>query len=285
MGGSNVRKTKKYIDVITTVVEYVERNINERKTLDDVSHHAGLSKFHLHRMFKSITGHSMMEYVRNRKLTKSISELLDSDLRVIDVAFQYGFEHEQSYIRAFKSAFGVSPGRFRCGKQSVAITDKLNVGNVHAAGIEGIIIEPILIVKPSFSVIGLKKRFKSGKLSGSNSVSALANRFFETSAHLVHNAKSPLTYMGVAKKEPSPDFFSYIAGVEVWKTDDIPPGLTGITIPTNTYAVFKYIGRHSASTIRLRRWVRRIHTYSTNGQSARIIRYAGTITWKPSTSP
>jgi len=96
----------KYRELISSVIELIETTIREKTTLDDVSDRTGLSKFHLHRLFKSLTGCSMMEYARKRKLTVSLHELLQTDLRIIDIALEYGFEHEQSYIAPSKARSG-----------------------------------------------------------------------------------------------------------------------------------------------------------------------------------
>lgn len=43
-----------------------------------------------------------MEYVQSRKLTSSLNELLSTNMRIIDIGLNYGFDYEQSYIRAFR---------------------------------------------------------------------------------------------------------------------------------------------------------------------------------------
>ena len=103
-------------DKTSSVIEYIEANIREKIDLDDISCHVGLSKFHLNRIFKAITNRQLMDYVRNRKLTLSLFDLLNTSLKISDISAEYGFHHEQSYIRSFKNTIGLSPNQFRIEK-------------------------------------------------------------------------------------------------------------------------------------------------------------------------
>ena len=80
-----------------------------------------------------------MHYVRSRKLTSSLEELKNSDLSVIDIAMEYKFEYEQSYIRSFKKQFRVSPGIFRKEKPTLEIKHKLNLAYITLTGEQGML--------------------------------------------------------------------------------------------------------------------------------------------------
>jgi AraC family transcriptional regulator len=43
----------------------------------------------------------------------SLERLLGTNCKLLDIALEYGFEYEQSYLRSFKREFGVTPGKFR----------------------------------------------------------------------------------------------------------------------------------------------------------------------------
>lgn len=108
-------------ETIIETVNYIEENLYNKISLDDISMHTGLSKYYLHRIFKSLTGQSIIEYVQGRKLTSSITELINSNMRIIDIALDYGFDYEQSYIRAFKKVFGYTPLKVRSDKTSLSL--------------------------------------------------------------------------------------------------------------------------------------------------------------------
>ena len=81
-------------EIVAACVNYIEDNIYMKITLDDIAGQAGISKYHLHRMFKSLTGESLMDYVHSRKLSASINELIHTNMRIIDIALEYGFDYE-----------------------------------------------------------------------------------------------------------------------------------------------------------------------------------------------
>jgi AraC family transcriptional regulator len=55
--------------------------------------------------------------------------LLYTDKNILDIALDYGFDYEQSYIRAFKREFGITPGGLRKNGQMVKITPPFNQKN------------------------------------------------------------------------------------------------------------------------------------------------------------
>jgi len=83
-----------------------------------------LSEVHLQRLFKSKFNQPLGFYIRTHKLAESIDDLLNTDLKILDIALDYGFEYEQSYIRAFKREYGITPGKFRKSEYNMA--DKRN---------------------------------------------------------------------------------------------------------------------------------------------------------------
>lgn len=60
-------------------------------------------------MFEAVTGMSISEYVRKRRMSLAAYDLMEKDLKVIDVAYDYGYSSPEAFSRAFKSVHGVSP--------------------------------------------------------------------------------------------------------------------------------------------------------------------------------
>ena len=71
------------IEIIKSIIEYIEENIKEKITLEDIASYSNFTKFHLLRIFKAIVNLSVMEYVRGRKLSCSINDLLNTDFKII----------------------------------------------------------------------------------------------------------------------------------------------------------------------------------------------------------
>ena len=100
------------MDLLTQLnlaMEYIEKNICEDISLDDISKVTLYSPYHFGRLFYYIADMPLSEYVRKRKLTRAATELQRGTERVIDIAVKYGYESAESFTRAFVKQHGVTP--------------------------------------------------------------------------------------------------------------------------------------------------------------------------------
>lgn len=105
----------KQTDKITAVGQmqkYIIAHLDEKITLDDLSRAAGYSKFHAARIFKELSGKSPHEYIRAMRLTSAAESLRDSGGKVIDAAFDSGFDSHDGFTRAFTRQFGITPKKY-----------------------------------------------------------------------------------------------------------------------------------------------------------------------------
>lgn len=116
-----------YVSVINDVVEHIESNIGEDLPLADLSSRAGISDFHFNRMFKTVTGVTLKQYVLGRKLTSAVEQLRGTDKSIINVAVGLGFENPEVFSRAFKKQFGLAPSYFRQQKPDVKGIKKASI--------------------------------------------------------------------------------------------------------------------------------------------------------------
>jgi len=103
----------KTYDLLEKVLTNIEEGVRDGINGDIVAKKHTLSERHLQRLFKSAFNQSLGLYIRSCKLAASINDLLNTNLTVLDIAIDYGFEYEQSYIRSFKREFGITPGNLR----------------------------------------------------------------------------------------------------------------------------------------------------------------------------
>lgn len=227
-------------EMIEACVNYIEININDKITLDDISQEIGMSKYYLHRMFKALTGESIIEYVQARKLSASINELANSNMRIIDIAMDYGFDHEQSYIRAFKKRFGYTPLKVRSDQISIGITEKINTSDVLAVN-NSITYKPFYVFKQKFYIAGTKYRILSR--SGDNTANLHGREFFYNDRDRITNPVNSKIYFGYTDWSGYDDgYIYYIPSVQVPDLKTLPEGITGISIPAHKYVVFRFVG-------------------------------------------
>ncbi len=116
-----------YVSVITDTVDYIESSMSRKLTLADLSARAGISDFHFNRIFKTVTGITLKQYILGRKLAKAAEQLKATRRSVIDIALDFGFEYPEVFSRAFKNQLGVSPAAFREQPAPIPFTPKASV--------------------------------------------------------------------------------------------------------------------------------------------------------------
>jgi AraC family transcriptional regulator len=116
-----------YIDKIQQSIEYIENNLSEKLSLDDIAKAAFISKYYYHRLFHNIAGQPVMEYVRKRRLTEAARELLMGKEKIVDIALKYQFSSQEAFSRAFRKMFNISPSELRKKQQRVLMYKKLEV--------------------------------------------------------------------------------------------------------------------------------------------------------------
>lgn len=92
--------------------DFIAAHLDERITLVDLAKAANFSPFYAARIFKELTGYSPADYIRRYRLSLSALRLRDEDCKIIDVAFDSGFDSVDGYQRAFLREFGCNPAQY-----------------------------------------------------------------------------------------------------------------------------------------------------------------------------
>jgi AraC family transcriptional regulator len=100
-------------EIIQSSIRYIEERIRENISVAEIADDAGYSSFYFIRLFSGATGFTPKEYVLKRKLTEAAKEILCTEKRILDVAFEYDFQSHESFTRAFHREFGDNPAAFR----------------------------------------------------------------------------------------------------------------------------------------------------------------------------
>ncbi|WP_175598053.1 AraC family transcriptional regulator [Paenibacillus luteus] len=94
-------------------IDLMEKKMEEPLNIEEIAKAACASPFHFQRMFLMLTGVTVAEYMRKRKLTLAAQELAMSPVKVIDVAQKYGYDSPESFAKAFRKIHGISPSEAR----------------------------------------------------------------------------------------------------------------------------------------------------------------------------
>ena len=99
--------------IVEKVVDYIEKNLETNISLDTISKDIGYSKFYLNRIFTEYTGITIYKYLQNRRLTVAAEKLVESDKPIIEIAYEAGYDTQQSFSFAFKQVYLYPPKIYR----------------------------------------------------------------------------------------------------------------------------------------------------------------------------
>lgn len=94
---------------IQNSIDYIELNLTSQLTIESIAEKAYYSAFHFQRIFQAILGYSVKEYIRLRRLTKSLEDLSRHDESVLEISLKYNYSSQEAFTRAFKKTFLVTP--------------------------------------------------------------------------------------------------------------------------------------------------------------------------------
>lgn len=239
-----------YIKKIEASLKFIEDNLDKNITLDTLARNAYCSRFHFHRIFKAVVGQSVMEYIRHKKLVRSVNELLYSNRSIIDIALEAGFEYQQSYTRAFKQAFGFTPAECH-GNNRRAIEMLIKpkrLGYLVNSVKPDFISDPEFIESPKFNIVGIEGMTTlQNERIGDSVVPKLWCELFERRKEIFSRIDNE-TLMGISTSDMMcENYINYIACCEVEHICNIPRGMIAKTIPESRYARFIHSGSEKES--------------------------------------
>lgn len=102
-----------YLECINKAIAYIENNATSNIQLKEIAIQANLSHFHFHRVFKSLTGDTTKEFLTRLRLEKAALKLKNSRDDIRQIAFDCGYQNHETFTRAFKDYFGLTPVDYR----------------------------------------------------------------------------------------------------------------------------------------------------------------------------
>jgi len=151
-------------DLLENILIDIEKGIKEGTNITTLAEKYSVSDRHLLRLFKFAFKQTLGSYIRSRRLSASIDALLNTDSKILSIALDYGFDYEQSYIRTFKSEFGITPGELRKSGQIVKVKPPLHLFDENKLA-DGLFFGPDIVMVPQFHIAG-----KIHRIPFSNSV-------------------------------------------------------------------------------------------------------------------
>lgn len=115
-----------YKEYIAKAVEYIEENLKNEIDLSACAKACGYSQYHFLRIFKELTGLTPVDYIRKRRISEIAKLICDNEEYISEIAFAYGFNSKENFIRAFKAEHNILPKEYKLSKNSLKLYEPLN---------------------------------------------------------------------------------------------------------------------------------------------------------------
>jgi AraC family transcriptional regulator len=116
-----------YIEIVNDAINYIESNLHRKLSLEELASRHYISPTHFYRIFRAVTNQTVKSYILGRKLSAAAIVLRRTDRKVVDIAFQYGFNSHEQFTRDFQRMFHVTPSRYRKENIYVSITERVDI--------------------------------------------------------------------------------------------------------------------------------------------------------------
>jgi AraC family transcriptional regulator len=232
------------MDPANAALWFIESHFRREISLDEIAERAGVTRFHMSRLFPVAMGQGISQYVRGRRLTEAARTLASGAPDILAVALDVGYGSHEAFTRAFREQFGVTPEAVRAQRHldNLVLVEAIRMDQTPGMKLE----PPRFVNHKALLVAGLGEHFSC---DSSAAIPALWQRFVPLIGHIPGQVGN-VAY-GVCYNTDEDGNLDYIAGCEVSDFSRLQPNLTSLRIPAQRYAVFAH--KEHVSTIR-RSW-------------------------------
>ena len=236
------------IAALNRLVEFIDGHLTGEIDLQELAASAGTTEYHLRRMFSSLAGMPLSEYIRRRRMTVAAADVLAGD-ELLEIAVRYGYGSGEAFGRAFRSVHGVSPGDVRRDggplRSQPQLRFRLTVeGNVP--------MDTRIADQPAFRLIGHSTRVPLIHRGANPHIQA----FIASLPPAEHGRLKQLSNVeprGLLQvsADVDPDYtegseLTYLHGVAVDRATLVPDDLDAIEVDAGAWAVFHTEGEYPA---------------------------------------
>jgi len=226
------------MDPVGKALWYMECHFAKAITLDDIAEASGISRFNLSRSFGTATGHTVMSYLRRRRLAEAARALAEGAPDILTVALDAAYSSHEAFSRAFRDEYGLTPEQVRAQGHLYNLTclEPIRMD-------ESLIVElgaPRLEQGRELRIAGLSGRYSFETNQG---IPSLWQRFMPHIGNIP--GQIGRKSYGICSNGDDTGHFDYMCGVEVKELPDARAELTGIRIPAQQYLVFLHKGHIS----------------------------------------
>jgi len=208
-------KKEEYYLRLEKAIEFVEANLDKKFPLSAVSKNAFSSLSHFHRIFYFMTGLTIKEYIRRRRLSNAAIQLTTTKRTVLDIALEAQFESPESFNKSFKKLFALSPKEFRNKKSEFQVMNRMILPrNEELKQPENIALN--FVYFPQQIVIGIKTRTTLENSQQTIDIPLFFEKVMKSNLLAnIHNAVDQQKIFGIYSDMSDEEEFDYTVGLLV----------------------------------------------------------------------
>lgn len=236
------------IAILNRVIDEVERHLADDLDLAALARSLGTTEYHVRRMFSSLAGMPLSEYVRRRRMTVAAAEVL-GDGELLTIAVRYGYGSTEAFGRAFRAVHGAGPGDVRRDGGPLRTQPQLRF----RLTVEGNTpMDTRISDRPAFRLVGHAVRVPLIHEGVNPHIQAhIAGIPVEEHARLKRLSSADPAGLLQVSTDVDPDYaegsaLTYLHGVAVGDDAEIPEDLDVIDVPAGAWAVFRAEGAYPA---------------------------------------
>jgi AraC family transcriptional regulator len=234
---------------LNRLVELVEEHLEDDLDVTALAVEVGTTEYHLRRMFSSLAGMPLSEYIRRRRMSVAVADILGDD-DLLNIAVRYGYGSTEAFGRAFRSVHGVSPGDVKRNGGPLRTQPHLRF----RLTVEGnITMDTRITERPAFRLVGHATRVPLIHEGINPHIQAhIASLPPTEHARLKALGDTEPTGLLQVSADVDPDYtegseLTYLHGVAVTDTTPVPDDLDTIEIPAGIWAAFRTEGEYPAA--------------------------------------
>ncbi|CAH2213485.1 AraC family transcriptional regulator [Tepidibacter aestuarii] len=229
-----------WIENMNNVLEYIEENIDNSITPDDIAKVAYSSKFHFMRMFSMLTGMTLGEYIRQRRLSLAAKDIMSSNKKIIDIAYKYGYETPEAFTKAFKKLHSISPSEARKKGESLKAIPPISF-QITVKGEKRM--DYKVVKKEEFKIVGISKRVTTKNHENFKVIPRLWDEVAKNGIlEKIKKNASELGVLGVCHDyDKEQEEFNYMIATEGEHIEGLD-NYEVVNVPSCKWAIFESIG-------------------------------------------
>lgn len=235
-----------YLTQVQKGIDFIEANLDFELSLKQIANEAGISQWHFQRIFKALSNETLKTYIRSRRLANAFDKLLNTNTKIIEIAVTAGFESQESFTRAFKKTFEITPNQARKIASKNQFLKKIEFNAKYLKHInQSVSLEPEIIMQEKQILVGMKTQFYSVDSEKNNIASKLPALWDEFLSRMdeIKNSIGGIGYGVIQQANDETDLLEYTAALEVSRISETPKGMLTIELPTTHYAKFTHKGK------------------------------------------